>query len=589
MIRNNTRPKTGGFTGRRTLAASTDEGRSEVTEAAADASQSEARHQMNIPVNLDAAAEAQNVSDTRDISSAPTTPLVKPGKVEFDTNETLEFSSLQDVNMRTFAGAESLASEAVKSIPSLQLDLEQVKLQDLRQTARNIEVGPQGDSVPIPPLTKYWDEEEWPYFSKDPVGSSLLIWKCLGYYHGDVDFPVLTDLWIEMLVIAIRLFVQLSPEDILICAASSEYLNEEIDMLLDEYAPHLWGMESDRSFNGQDDAGNVHGKVLVYENDADRKLLWLHLHQLTFLAAIRGMKDFGHNEKIKEGLREELGRWATESPAKCTVPARVYAPLLSRGEYEPQRGLKRKSSYPLLESEDSDKENEAPTPSFIQASSPSFVPPRTAVEEHPTKKREVLQDIHPVNEEPSTSKLTTPTYTGPSDLTGAILAYIHGYDDPSFDEASCLRDIELELVEFDPSVLRNYDHSNTFAEVLFAWVQYRCTIIGVKCQLSSFDKLSLVTQRVKKARLLARLRQARDDFLASCDFSRAEHVLFMGFAKLEDTIEERGAVMRQLQKGFAKLDEELLELGDWLGGGKFVLMGTQKTLYMVLFALGVFT
>jgi hypothetical protein len=88
-----------------------------------------------------------------------------------------------------------------------------------------------------------------------------------------------------------RLWFHLSTEDLFKCAADPNYLVQEIDVLLAEYAPDIWGMDTDRTRLLLPREYKQYQKQLVYEDDDDRQLLWLHFHRWIFAKAFVVLKD----------------------------------------------------------------------------------------------------------------------------------------------------------------------------------------------------------------------------------------------------------------------------------------------------------
>lgn len=75
----------------------------------------------------------------------------------------------------------------------------------------------------------------------------------------------------------------------------------------------------------------IYENDLIYENDNDRNLLWLHLHQWVFAKAFDDLRRLGDTSEARVGalkaLQEKLLGGAT-----FVVPDRVYAPTVSTEE-----------------------------------------------------------------------------------------------------------------------------------------------------------------------------------------------------------------------------------------------------------------
>jgi hypothetical protein len=72
--------------------------------------------------------------------------------------------------------------------------------------------------------------------------------------------------------------------------------------LLDEYAPDIWSMNTDRSLLVRATLGKPYAKDLEYENDEYRKLLWLRLHQWIFKKAFERLRTFGDTHTARAGI-----------------------------------------------------------------------------------------------------------------------------------------------------------------------------------------------------------------------------------------------------------------------------------------------
>ena len=128
-------------------------------------------------------------------------------------------------------------------------------------------------------LTAYWGERSWSRFAVYNHVSMQTIIACLGLACRRVlhvglvlDHAAGTALQVAVGRIALQLSEQLDIEDMAECAADSNFLNEEIDGLFEEFAPRLWGQDSNRRLLMAPGSDVAYPKHLVYENDDDRRL-----------------------------------------------------------------------------------------------------------------------------------------------------------------------------------------------------------------------------------------------------------------------------------------------------------------------------
>lgn len=115
-----------------------------------------------------------------------------------------------------------------------------------------------------------------------------------------------------------------------------------------------------------------------------------------------------------------------------------------------------------------------------------------------------------------------------------------------------------------------------FRKVLKSWIRYRAVIFTVKIAAKSISTrdMSAAMIQIKHSRLLADLRIDRDKFIASSgEDMDAVDTLCLGFARKQKTVEKGERVVVEIRAGLKKLDERLLEFGNSLGDGKWVLMG----------------
>ncbi|KAH9877476.1 hypothetical protein IAQ61_002843 [Plenodomus lingam] len=456
------------------------------------------------------------------------------------------------------ASSEALHSAAASQVPSSEIFVQYLEPSHL-------------------PLDKYWTIEEWTYISEDPFSISETIWEHVGY-NQDANFPELVALRDHIRELGLQIYSQLLKEDVHKCAAESHYLEEETDILLDLYAPQLWGMDADRSFTGPNDFEGPYQKVLVYEDADDRKILCLHIHQLVFLGALSTMRDLGDSQSLTLSGQEWLDQQQALLAEKCVLPWKTYEPLSNQDGHVPPHGLKRSyssASGSSAEPYESDKENVNSSPLVIPAS---------AVEKRPAKRQKTDHDVPSLKEEPTSPKPKPFAYTGNCPLTASMLDYMHNYGSPTFDEQSALCSIEFRLAKL-PSASHMALYNTTFTVVLSEWIHFRYAITAVEREIlatckdgDKYQGPSATAQMIQKSLLLIQLRQARDAYQASTELRlSAEHLLCVGFQQFEETAVEGEKVSKALKDGFIRLGEQLLALGESLGDGSSIFMGVVGT------------
>ncbi|KAI8936935.1 hypothetical protein NX059_006164 [Plenodomus lindquistii] len=395
----------------------------------------------------------------------------------------------------------------------------------------------------------HWTEREWHVAKYTAPDIKFALWSHLGLNNVVPTSKLET----EVLVVGKRIALQLSTEDCCRCATSDSYLVQDIDILLDEYAPLYWGLDAPgRTIVEKDSPGPRKGKDLVYEDDEDRKMLWLHLHQLIFLDALATVAcyDTGGGQ-WKETDARNLAKLAKRK--QCVVPPRTYAPLPVQSEAVYYHGLDPRASIFSVSYGESQRENKG-----------------TTITTHPAATTQV-QSIQIQNTQHNSclphprqgTQSAPPNSTNLSDLTASLLQYFHEQGDTTFSESTALGKIRYNLITLPPS-FRLY--TVDFPTVLLAWLDYRHVLLNIHDEVSSLAMVHPNSQRINHDRLLGELRQARRKFNESSDNGRetAEEVLITGFARIEGVV-----LHEEIARGFQRLREEVDELEVMFGGGKW--------------------
>jgi hypothetical protein len=175
----------------------------------------------------------------------------------------------------------------------------------------------------------YWEESTWLALTRIPEIPYMVFIRYLGFRDKPSDTPddlVCTLLDEETDRIAQRLWAHLSTEDLFKRAADPDYLVQEIDVLLAEYAPDIWGMDADRSRLLMPLEFKQYQKQLVYEDDDDRKLLWLHIHRWMFAKAFVVQKDKVDSREVRIVLLSRM-RPINSHGSAFLVPDGTFLPL----------------------------------------------------------------------------------------------------------------------------------------------------------------------------------------------------------------------------------------------------------------------
>lgn len=398
--------------------------------------------------------------------------------------------------------------------------------------------------------------------------SVIDIISCLGLQHQlssnrpIFHHPSVKAMSADIEATALQLYVQHSLGDLINHAADPGSLTQEIDVLLDEYAPYIWGMDADTSHLLEVGYHELYTKYIIYELDDDRKKLWLHLHQWIFILAFAHVRELGKGVKAKHTVNERL---------------------------TPNGGSEKKSVL-------SKRPSDAPPPATGNAGRNGLTVTTPMSSPLPTQDNSKLETSkHPGNShEPSVKKQktqhTNPTMTGPSTapnpspaigatpskLTAAFLNYMQVQGQMEFIELSVLDTLEYDVSQLNISrILKNHPYVCIFSHVFTTWIKYRRTIVDVQERVQcAYEELDEVEQKFSYSRLMTDLRKATDTFRSSAGAGiSAEDVICQGFGQMQRTVMEGEKLMKEVRKGFARLDAQLLMLGNTLGDGNWILMG----------------
>jgi hypothetical protein len=372
------------------------------------------------------------------------------------------------------------------------------------------------------PPYEYWDKRTWRAFTRKADALEMVLIWYLGLQRHPADTPndlVCTLLDEDTNRIAHRLWALLYVDDLFECAADPNYLVPEIDVLLAEYAPYIWGMDANRSRLLTAGEHDEYPKDLVLEDDDDRQLLWLHFYRWIFGKAICVLKT-----KIND-LQPRLV-------------------VLSRMAQTTSRG----SAFLVS---DRDFTFNAPLPPHEDAQEPNVggKHPAAAGTSLPYDAAVSMQCKAPEEEQEIRSG---------SRLTGNFLAYLQKFDLPDFDEDEALSKLESTFsLMFSRNVFAQDKSTLYFSSVFPAWLRLRRAVADIKAELEMQQNRPL---------LLERLDTTTHDFVKRRltathvpDVS-AEEVVRLGFGSMSPSLVESERVMKAVRTGFEKLNKDWLRL-----------------------------
>ncbi|KAF2133496.1 hypothetical protein P153DRAFT_393315 [Dothidotthia symphoricarpi CBS 119687] len=189
-------------------------------------------------------------------------------------------------------------------------------------------------------------------------------------------------------------------------------------------------------------------------------------------------------------------------------------------------------------------------------------------------------EIHPHPASPALPSLPpTPTLPppNPSHLTTLFTTYLANPTSPDPTLLPLIDRAFTLLTPHLPSFFGADPQSLAFFPATFsAWLAYRRAVLSVEAEISSLrdERETELRRKIKRTRLLTALRKARDGFVAVDGGGLdAESVMCLGFGRLQRSVVESNGVEEDVRKGLQGLDQRLVELGETLGGGRWIVMG----------------
>ncbi|KAJ4365969.1 hypothetical protein N0V95_000344 [Ascochyta clinopodiicola] len=467
------------------------------------------------------------------------------------------------------------------------------------------------------PLNEYWDKSTWRFYhlrgnERQALFQTL---RSLGLkviplhrVHFSIDKTTFATLDNDIDTIAETLSSQFSANQLVQSAADSNYLNEQIDALLQKHSS-MWSLDADRSQLLVPGVEEEYPKDLFYEESEGQKLIWIHLHRWIFLMAFRNCRQM-RGQKVsdmdkvpqpkdtevpKEMLREYQlgGTYIVGAPDESSSSPSGSAGSASTVEHGTvaERTLK-DCERDLLEVMGAFFENEKTkgdqntVGESLLAVGPA--PAAGGVSRRQRLRvnsfRDTAQENH--SQAPKRQKIihhTTVDASDGSELCTLFMSYLELYNDPKYGELAALKNLAAKL-----SILERYStrfHTRkgvAFATAFFivafpTWLMYRNDIARTKRRLAAMHSSEQTSHHhvavMERSRLATELRQAHERFVgAGHDGLRPEQVIYRAFITLQN---EHANSMKaeDIRRGFKGMEDELKSLGDELmdEGGKWIL------------------
>ncbi|KAF1932905.1 uncharacterized protein M421DRAFT_252122 [Didymella exigua CBS 183.55] len=465
------------------------------------------------------------------------------------------------------------------------------------------------------PLDADWDEGRWRYFhlrsSRDHT--MLATMRSLGLKvmpknRAATRFVVesYVSLCKAICQIAGKLCDNLSAAELIAFAADPSYLDEEIDILFDDYS-FIWSVDADRTKLLTAGSDLLYPTDLSYEDDDDRKLLWIHLHRWTFIVALEKCKEVHgagvHN--MRKVIDTEIptntdnqwqleGTYTFESPEDSVAfqfESNVSTPTNDQPlEPAPESAGDMFSDLTLRDHET--RLLKAVGNLFADVKSGQQDNGTATITRRPSKRQQKRKDSsiatpeQPDATRPNKQRRVGRTLTKPDDFTALFMSYLSNFADPEFDELAGLASIEKEL-----PIVKDYASgldtkqrarlsSTVLAVTLPAWLAYRSVIVESKRKIAAMPPLAEAPSRqvaiMERNRLATLLRKTHKTFVkAGHDDLRPEQVIYHALMML---MNEHGnsQIAEDIRGGFKRMEDEFTSLGDQLmkdGGAKYVMGG----------------
>lgn len=440
-------------------------------------------------------------------------------------------------------------------------------------------------------MTQQWDETIWRRFVATSVLgvttpiSSLGLKVRRSYGKLVIDHPVGDQLRNEVDRAASMLYARHQAEELVIAAADSSFLVEVIDHLLNEYASEIWGMDADRSLLLSAGEVETYPTNLIYENDEHRLKLWLHIRQWLFIQAFEFLRNQGDSDETREVVADAVSQLNHDEDL-FKVPYRHYNPSASMHTMKQDQHSQNVDvdiTQNIIEAPKTLTSFDGTTLTICSSKlgslgkrKSSANTPDSASEQPLTIRSSKLgkrKSTAPTEHPPKKSKPTpTPLHIrNTAALTSPFLTYLNNTHTEA-EEAWLLDRISHNLTLTTPYLPISL--TTTFPTAMTAYLTYSRTISSVRQRATALGKdtsINPILRKMQSSRLLTELRMSRDKYVGTDvgDGIEVEDVLSRGFERLQ----EGEQVSEKIREGFRQKDEELLELGNGLGDGKWIFAG----------------
>ncbi|KAF3036049.1 hypothetical protein E8E12_004651 [Didymella heteroderae] len=455
------------------------------------------------------------------------------------------------------------------------------------------------------PLEEDWDEDRWQKFYLQGDGDSLmhatmllLGLKATPRERDTSSFVVehYGSLCKDICKIAAKLCKEFSAAELIRSAADPSSLDEEIDIIFDDYS-HVWSVDADRTKLLNPGTDTLYSKDLFYEEDDDRKVLWIYLHRWIFMIALMNCKQM-HGAGVRN-MRKKMD---------ATVPKYILDQWQLGGIYtfdSPEDLGRSENELKAAENISTDPELQESESQLLEAIGGMFADAKTGQHDTATsnaaepdsgtrrlprrqqkrKDSSIATPEHQETTRPQKQRRIDRTVSKPDDFTALFMSYLENFAEPRFNELAGLEAIEKEL----PNV-RNYANGldaklrarlspTVFNITLPAWLAYRREIVEAKRKVAAMPPVAQAPSRqvaiMERNRLATQLRIAHENFMdAGYDDLRPEQIIYRAMVTL---MNEHGnsQTAEGIRRGLRDMEAEFTGLGDQLmsGGMKYVLSG----------------
>ncbi|KAF9697219.1 hypothetical protein EKO04_004854 [Ascochyta lentis] len=454
------------------------------------------------------------------------------------------------------------------------------------------------------PLNEYWDKDTWRflYLRGNERQTLLQTMRSLGLkvvflhrVHLSFDKKTFVTLDSDINTVAKTLSSRFSTNEIIRFAADSNYLNEQIDVLLQTHST-MWSLDADRSQLLVPGVEEEYPKHLFYEESEDQRIIWINLHGWIFIIALRNCRQMWGPKvssmdnvpqpatKVPEETLDEYqleGDFTVNAPEGSSSSPSGSAGSASTVENDTvaDRTLK-DCERDLLEAMGQFFEAEGNQRNQDAVSEVSKLRQKRVANSFANTAQ---QSYDQTSKKRKTTHHSMIDMSDGNELSTLFMSYLELYNDPKFDELAALKNLAgklsiLEQYSTNFHTRKGIDFATAFFVVTFpAWLMYRNDIVKAKRKLVSMQSPEQTSHHhvavIERSRLATELRQAHDRFMrAGHDGLRSEQVIHRAFITLQNQ-HGNSQTAEDIRRGFKGMEDELKKLGDELmnEGGKWIL------------------